>query len=52
MIVQSDLQSKSLKPVAAGHRVNGVAVCVGVSHFDIIWLPSGLICCSLSMRKW
>ena len=31
VIAESDLQSKELKPVVAGHKVNGVAVCIGVS---------------------
>lgn len=30
-VVESDLQSSELKPVVAGHKVNGVAVCIGVS---------------------
>ena len=30
-VAESDLQSNELKPVVAGHKVNGVAVCIGVS---------------------
>ncbi|MCJ1475042.1 hypothetical protein MMC13_003702 [Lambiella insularis] len=34
-VVESDLQSKSLKPLVAGHRVNGIAVCVGSVYADM-----------------
>lgn len=30
MVIESDLQSKDLRPVVGGHKVNGVAVCIGV----------------------
>lgn len=36
MVVHSDLQSQRLKPIAGGHRVNGIAVCVGVRGFQVV----------------
>ena len=30
-VIESDLQSKDLKAVVGGHKVNGIAVCIGVS---------------------
>lgn len=35
-VMQSDLQHESLKPVVGGHKVNGIAVCVGVSVQTLI----------------
>lgn len=32
-LIESDLQSKDLRPIVGGHMVNGIAVCVGVSDF-------------------
>ncbi|KAL8825773.1 MAG: hypothetical protein Q9191_004205, partial [Dirinaria sp. TL-2023a] len=34
-VIESDLQSKELKPVVAGHRVNGIAVCIGAVYADM-----------------
>lgn len=31
VVIESDLQSNDLRPVVGGHKVNGVAVCIGVS---------------------
>lgn len=29
-VIESDVQSKDLRPVVGGHKVNGIAVCIGV----------------------
>ncbi|KAL8738678.1 MAG: hypothetical protein Q9181_000562 [Wetmoreana brouardii] len=34
-VIESDLQSKDLRPVVGGHRVNGVAVCIGAVYADM-----------------
>ena len=34
--MESDLQSESLKKVVAGHRVNGIAVCIGAVYADMV----------------
>ena len=41
VIVESDLQSSQLRPVVAGHKVNGVAVCIGVSLYCSIEVGGG-----------
>lgn len=38
-IIESDLQSKDLRAVVAGHKVNGIAVCIGVG----VSFPSSII---------
>lgn len=34
-VIESDLQSKDLRPVVGGHRVNGIAVCIGPVYADM-----------------
>ena len=54
VLIESDLQSNDLKPVVGGHKVNGVAVCIGVSVSLITSIVdiAYLTCCRLCTLTW
>ena len=54
VVVEADLQSNDLRPVVGGHKVNGVAVCIGVSGLLLMSMAdiAYLTCCRPCTLTW